>query len=133
MGEAFRPDIEEGGRSLTLDCASTPVRADGQLLAQALSNLLENAMRHTPPGSAIRMRVQPEPTPRLVVADDGPGVPSARRADVLRPLVRLEASRSTPGSGLGLALVAAVAASSGARMTLSDARPGLEVTLAFAG
>jgi signal transduction histidine kinase len=67
----------------------------------------------------------------LCVTDSGPGIPEAERDKVLRRLYRLERSRTTPGNGLGLALVAAIAESHGATLELADADPGLSVTLRF--
>jgi len=108
------------------------VLGDRQLLAQVLINLAENAMRHTPPGAAIEISVlEREGHVVLQVRDNGPGIPEADRARVLRRFVRLESSRSTPGHGLGLSLVAAIADAHGAALTLGDAGPGLIVTLTF--
>jgi signal transduction histidine kinase len=130
IGEAFRPDVEEGGR--VLDISSAPVMAVGheRLVSQALANLIENAARHTPAGARIRVRVEAAP-PRVVVEDDGPGIAPEHRETVLRPLVRLEASRHLPGSGLGLSIVAAVAGRHGAALELADAGPGLRASLVF--
>ena len=69
--------------------------------------------------------------PVIAVADSGPGIPEADRARVLQRFVRLDATRSTPGSGLGLSLVDAVAKLHGAELLLTDNRPGLKVSLAF--
>ncbi|WCT76718.1 sensor histidine kinase [Novosphingobium humi] len=108
------------------------VLGDRQLLAQVLINLAENAMRHTPPGAAIEVSVLDHADGvALQVRDNGPGIPEADRARVLRRFVRLESSRSTPGHGLGLSLVAAIADAHGAALTLGDAGPGLIVTLTF--
>ena len=131
VADAYRPDIEEGGRSLVTHCTPALVRGDARLIAQAVSNLLENAMRHTPPGTRVSLKVEPSPRPRLIVADDGPGVPVESRTDVLRPLARLDRSRHVAGSGVGLSVVAAVAARHDARLTLGDAGPGLEVVMLF--
>ena len=135
VGEAFRPDIEESGRTLALAIAPARIRGDAHLIAQVTSNLLENALRHTPPGAAIALMVERGPAGevRLSVADDGPGVPEVERERVLRPLVRLEAGRGSKGSGLGLSIVAAIAHRHRARLHLADARPGLRVTLTFTG
>lgn len=108
------------------------VLGDRQLLAQVLTNLVENTLRHTPPGSKIDVSVLGDADwVTLQVRDNGPGIPEADRARVLQRFVRLEASRSTPGHGLGLSLVNAIAAAHGARLTLGDAAPGLIVTLTF--
>ena len=131
VGEAFRPDVEEGGRTLSITPAHAVVRGHERLIGQAVANLIENAARHTPVGSNIRLSVETEPSPRLVVQDDGPGIAAADREAAVRPMVRLEASRRLPGSGLGLAIVAAVAALHRARLDLADASPGLSATLIF--
>jgi signal transduction histidine kinase len=132
VAEAFRPDIEASGRHLRASSQSWVVAADGALLAQVCANLLENALRHTPPGTTIQIRVERDGQgARLVVADDGPGVSPEEREEALKPFVRLERSRTTKGSGLGLSIVAAIAGRHGARLDLDDARPGLEVALVF--
>ncbi|MBF9033081.1 HAMP domain-containing protein [Rhodobacterales bacterium HKCCE2091] len=131
--ELYQPAVEDAGDTLDYaepDAAVT-VRGNGDLLSQALANLVENAMRHTPSGSSIRVAV--EPGPRLRVTDNGPGIPEAERGKVLERLYRLERSRTTPGHGLGLSLVAAIADLHGARLVLDDAGPGLSVTLHFPG
>jgi signal transduction histidine kinase len=103
-----------------------------QLLFQAISNLVDNALKHTPSGGAITISVTTDSGGvRLSVADTGSGIPEADRDRVLEPFVRLDKSRTTPGSGLGLALVAAIARLHGARITLDDNLPGLAVTLVF--
>ncbi|MBU8536464.1 sensor histidine kinase [Roseomonas tokyonensis] len=86
-----------------------------------LANLIENALTPGRPGGAIRITLRPG---RLEVADDGPGVPAAERGRVLDRFYRLDRSRRSPGTGLGLALVAAVARLHGGAVTLADARPG---------
>jgi len=109
------------------------VHGDRELLAQALANLLDNAIKYTPEGGTVRLEAARTPDgPAVTVADSGPGIPEADRERVLERFVRLEAHRSTPGNGLGLSLVNAVARLHGARLELGDHRPGLEVTLVFA-
>ena len=130
--EALRPDIEASGRILHARLEAASIAGDDDLLAQALANLLENALRHTPEGARIEVEVGAgQGTPHLRVRDDGPGIPPELRGAALAPFGRLETSRSTPGSGLGLAIVASVATRHGARLELGDAGPGLEVTIAF--
>ena len=133
VAEAYRPDIEDSGRSLTACIEPAAVLGDADLVAQAISNLLENALRHTPQGSRIELSVTGAAgaAPRLVVRDDGPGIPSELREAALAPFGRLEASRSTPGSGLGLAIASSVAQRHDARLELSDAAPGLQVAISF--
>jgi signal transduction histidine kinase len=108
------------------------VIGDRELLLQMATNLVENAIRHTPAGSLIEVRLRKEVgSVVLEVADNGPGIPEAERGKVLRRFYRLEASRTTQGSGLGLALVAAVAELHGAKLNLADNHPGLIVTVRF--
>ena len=135
FAEIYGPVAEDSGHRLTLDVAGADaavVRGDKGLLGQVVANLIENALRHTPAGSRIILRLAtPGGSVELSVADDGPGIPEAERDKVLRRLYRLERSRTTAGNGLGLSLVAAVADLHGARVTLSDNAPGLIVRLTF--
>ncbi len=129
------PVAEDEGRVLIWSTTDTLARIPGdrQLLAQLLVNLVENAIRHTPRGTRIDVTLQPGAGgPDLAVADSGPGVPAGERDHVLERFYRLEHSRTTPGNGLGLSLVAAIAAQHHARLTLSDNHPGLRVTVGFA-
>lgn len=132
--DAYRPDVEASGRTLTFAADDNAViNGDRQSLIQAISNLIENTMRHTPQGAAVEIRVRS--TSRrvdLVCADTGPGIPEAQRAAMLEPFKRLDESRSRPGSGLGLSIVAAVARQHDATVLLDDNQPGLRVTLSFA-
>ncbi len=108
------------------------ISGDAGLISQALVNLVENALRHTPEGSRVVIEAAAGPDgARLTVADDGPGVPAEERANVVRRLYRLERSRTTPGAGLGLALASAVAELHGGRLELGDNLPGLRVSLIF--
>src|SRR5205807_5894738 len=103
------------------------------LLTQALANLVENALRHTPPGTRIDVRLEGDPATgaRLSVEDDGPGVAEADLAHLSDRFYRGESSRTTPGNGLGLSLVSAVAELHGAKLDLNAMQPGLRVTLSF--
>ncbi|HUZ62609.1 MAG TPA: HAMP domain-containing sensor histidine kinase [Acetobacteraceae bacterium] len=133
LADAYGPSAEDAGHRM--DVAVAPgvrVFGDADLLGQMLANLIENALRHTPAGSRIALRLEPRPSgPRLVVADTGPGIPAEKRAHVLGRFVRLDASRGTPGTGLGLALAKAVANLHGITLTLADNAPGLRVILDF--
>lgn len=131
--DAYRPDIEASGRFLsTFAEGEARIWGDRDSLAQAISNLLENAMRHTPAGAAIEVRLKAAPRRVcLSVSDTGPGIPSDSRVAVLEPFRRLDESRSQPGSGLGLSIVAAVARQHDASIALQDNDPGLLVTLSF--
>lgn len=124
--DTYAPIAEDGGRALSADVApGLRVSGDRDLLAQMASNLIENALRHTPEGAKIEISLRREGG-RIVArfADDGPGVPAPEREKVLRRFYRLESSRTTPGDGLGLALVAAVVDLHGGSLALADARPG---------
>jgi signal transduction histidine kinase len=130
----FAPSAEDAGQRLTLEDGD-PLAVDGdpELLTQMLVNLVENALRHAGGKAHVSVRVAAESGGAVVaVADDGPGVPPVERERIFDRFYRLERSRSTPGSGLGLALVAAVARLHGATVTLADASPGLDVRVAFA-
>jgi signal transduction histidine kinase len=131
--EAFAPSAEEEGRTLAVSAVEPVViEGDPELLTQMIVNLVENALRHTPPGSKIAVSVRrSNEGGRLVVADNGPGVPPEERGRVFDRFYRVEASRTTPGSGLGLAMVAAVARLHGAQVRLEDAEPGLRATVVF--
>jgi signal transduction histidine kinase len=129
----FAPSAEDAGQTLTLQAAEPlSVEGDPELLAQMLVNLVENALRHAGKRASVTVRVDAGGQGAVVaVADDGPGVPAAERERIFDRFYRLERSRSTPGSGLGLALVAAVARLHGASVALADAAPGLDVQIAF--
>jgi signal transduction histidine kinase len=133
VAELYEAAAEE--RRLTLACATAPglvVRGHDQLLALALTNLVENALKHAPSGSTITVAAaREEGRPALVVGDRGPGIPEADRARALGRFVRLDPSRGSPGAGLGLALVAAVARMHGAELVLADNAPGLRASLRF--
>lgn len=105
---------------------------DQELLVQLFANLVENSLRHCPPGSATKVSLERSDGGFAVcVADNGPGIPAGERDRVFRRLYRLQKSRTTPGSGLGLSLVAAIAALHDATITLADNHPGLKVTVQF--
>ncbi|MEA3033331.1 MAG: hypothetical protein QOH86_1347 [Sphingomonadales bacterium] len=131
LAESYAPAIAQGGRSLTATVANgLRVRGDAELLAQALVNLIENAQSHTPLGTAIEICVEArDGTIVLAVADNGPGVPPEDRERIVERFVRLERSRSTPGHGLGLNLVSAIAAVHGGVLGFADNRPGLRAFL----
>ena len=129
--DAYRPDAEELGHSLVSDIApAVAFNGDQELLTQMLANLVENALRHTPSGTCITIRLHPTAIgARLVVEDDGPGVAPADLAHLTERFFRGDRSRSTAGNGLGLSLVAAVAELHRARLCLENREPGLRVTL----
>jgi len=132
--EAFQPAAEEGGRTLVsrLD-ALLPMLGDRELLTQMIANLLDNALRHTPHG--VRIAVAGDQLARgvrLTVEDNGPGVDPRDLPAIFQRFYRADAARSSPGSGLGLSLVAAIAELHGLEYSASDNHPGLKVTLTTA-
>lgn len=130
MVELYAPVAEEKSLSLTGDVAAgLTLVGFRQLMSQALGNLVDNAIKYTPEGGTISVTLN---RGELIVADSGPGIPEADRDRVLDRFVRLEASRNSPGSGLGLSLVRAVARLHGAELILDDNHPGLRVILRFA-
>ena len=133
--EVYADVAADAGQTLRGDC-TTPawVMGDRELLTQAFANLIENAIRHCPSGTAIVCAVQARGDRVLSsVTDDGPGIPLQEHDKVLRRLYRLEKSRTSVGTGLGLALVKAVSDLHSATLILTDATPGLRVEVAFPG
>lgn len=133
LGEAYGPLADEEGRPFETDIPpGVEVRGDRALILQMLSNLIENAMKHTPKGTPVRLRLERSGgRVRIVIEDRGRGIPAESRDRVFDRFVRLEASRTTPGNGLGLSLVAAIARLHNIQVTLEDAAPGLRVVLTF--
>lgn len=129
--EAFQAEAEGSGHHLEAELPSGIVLSgDRALLQQAAANLLANALRHTPSGARVRLRLGRGNGHVVVeVADDGPGVATAEREKLGTPFLRLEAARNTPGHGLGLALVRAIAERHGGRLCFADAGPGLVARL----
>jgi signal transduction histidine kinase len=138
--ELYEPVAEEAGYVLASDIeGKIAVRGNRELIGQAIFNLLDNAIKYAgDDGSEIRLALsQSQNEVRLSIADQGPGIPQERRADAVKRFVRLDESRSKPGTGLGLSLVSAVMVLHGGRMELSDTNsadkdaPGLTVTMVF--
>lgn len=131
--ELYEPLAEDKGQQLQVTVEPVAlVQGDRDLLFQALANLLDNAIKYSPAKALIGVTLRGDITGcSIEVRDSGPGIPAADRGRVLQRFVRLEDSRSTPGNGLGLSLVAAVAKLHGAEIELSDAAPGLAVRLDF--
>jgi signal transduction histidine kinase len=139
IAELYEPLCEDKG--LDFKAELTPqltVKAARPILTQALANIIDNAIKYTPPGGAVMLRVRRRSSGEIEfsVTDTGPGVPEEHRARVVQRFVRLENSRSEPGSGLGLSLVAAVAEAHGGRLELDEgpgeyngSGPGLRVAL----
>ncbi|HEY6451306.1 MAG TPA: ATP-binding protein [Steroidobacteraceae bacterium] len=137
VAELYQPSLDEKGQTLSMRIAAAlRVRGDRELLTQMFANLLDNAVRHCPAGARIELSAQRRGAAIEVrISDDGPGIPAEFRHKVLQRFFRLEASRSTPGSGLGLSLVEAIARLHECELALTDHAPGLcvGVTLRAAG
>ena len=128
LAEMYEPLAEEAGAALRYDKPREPMLLFGhrQLLAQAVSNLIENAIRYAAGGGEIRVGVKRDDNRmRVEVSDRGPGIPSERRSEALRRFGRLDSSRSAEGAGLGLALAEAIAHLHDGELVLEDNAPGL--------
>jgi signal transduction histidine kinase len=126
--EFYQPAAEIKGRTLSLiSDGPAPIRGDPVLLAQALGNLIDNALKYTPDGGWILVEVRRPADQSVIVsvADSGPGIPDAEKPKVVERFYRGDVSRGTPGVGLGLSLVDAVARLHGSTLELEDNRPGL--------
>jgi signal transduction histidine kinase len=130
VADAFRPTAEEQGRAFVIRLdAPLPLQGDRELLTQMIANCLDNALTHTPPGVGIEIEGRLEPSGLvLTVADHGPGVAREDLEKLFERFFRGDASRGSPGSGLGLSLVAAVAELHGLAYSASDNRPGLRIS-----
>jgi signal transduction histidine kinase len=136
IADAYSDVADEGGQTLTVETAADVPEIDGdvQLLTQLTANLVENSIRHTPPGTGIGITARRSGHDLVVTfTDTGPGIPEAERGKVFERLYRIDHSRSTPGSGLGLSLVKAIADLHGATIEIGDNRPGLRITIRFPG
>ena len=139
IAELYEPLCEDAGLDFKAEMADgLQARGNQEFLAQALANLLDNAVKYTPPGGAIMLRVRRRSSGEIEfsITDTGPGVPEEDRPRVVERFVRLENSRSQPGAGLGLSLVGAVAEAHGGRLELAEGPgkvgeigPGLRVAL----
>jgi len=133
VAELYEPAAEEKGVTLAVEIGEPlTLTANRELLGQALANLIDNALKYAAGVDAARITISVSRSDNQVavsVADNGPGIPEADRARALQRFVRLEESRSLPGSGLGLSLVAAVANLHHGTVELGDGTPGLVVTL----
>ena len=143
--ELYEPLAEDGGMSLRLKTAPSPLHGNRELISQALANLVENAIKYGRPAEPrpgekgavvsldakqILIEARREGDRVLLsVTDHGPGIPEGERKHAMERFVRLDSSRSQPGSGLGLSLASAVATLHGGELRLGDAYPGLVATL----
>ena len=136
LAELYEAVVEEEADGLDFDVsidANPLYRCNPHLLAQALTNLLDNALKYTPhPEGRVKLAVRgDEERFSISVTDNGPGIPAHERERVFERFVRLENERNSPGNGLGLSLVKAVARLHAATLELEDAEPGLRVVLTF--
>jgi signal transduction histidine kinase len=135
IADIYEPVAEESGHRFVSTVAvaeRAQVTGDRELLTQLFANLIENAIRHSPPGTRIDIGLTHRGERHVAfITDNGPGIPTDERENVFRRLYRLERERSTPGSGLGLSLVAAIAELHGAAVELNDNAPGLRVEVSF--
>jgi signal transduction histidine kinase len=133
LGELYAPEAQ--ARKLALRVhgdASASIIGHQQLLAQLLTNLLENSIKYVPAGGFVELHVRNEGgRVELIITDDGPGIPELSQAAMLLPFRRLERDAAAPGSGLGLSLVAAVVRLHHGRLELHDLSPGLRVSCSF--
>ncbi len=131
VAELYAPVAEQRGLAFEADASGGAViRGDRDLLFQALANLTDNAIKFSPAGGSVRLGLdRADGRVRFTVADDGPGIPQAARDKVRQRFVRLDHSRSTPGSGLGLSLTDAVAGLHDGALVLDDNAPGLRAVL----
>lgn len=132
MVESYRPDMEESGH--ILGCSTKPgifINGDRRLLNQVIANLLDNVLRHTPSGTRVTVSTRRiDGQIQVVVSDDGAGVAPAETERLFQRFARAERARSTPGHGLGLALVAAVLSAHGGNVWLAKGE-GFRVVMAF--
>jgi signal transduction histidine kinase len=131
--EDFMPAAQDQGRVLAGDIEpGIVIVGEERLVVQLTINLIENAIRHTPPGTEIHVGVKRTPMGAVLeVADNGPGLPSAEFQKIARPFYRLPSSAGVAGNGLGLSLVAAIADYHGAALAFADNGPGLRVSVTF--
>jgi signal transduction histidine kinase len=141
VGELYEPLADDKGLVLKIEApASASIRGNRELVSQALANLVDNAIKYAAPAPSRVNGVQPEIVVKamregerilLEVADSGPGIPEADRSRAIERFVRLEQSRSQPGSGLGLSLASAVARLHGGELKLEDNQPGLRTVISL--
>lgn len=132
-GEAMQAVAEDQGQRLNIvPNGRLVVQGDAGLLRQMAVNLVENAVRHTPPGTAITVETrQGGGQAQLIVRDTGPGIPADALATAMRRFGRLAPARETPGHGLGLALVDAIARLHDGSLTMEDAAPGVRAIVSL--
>jgi signal transduction histidine kinase len=136
IADLYGPVAEEAGLSfaVAIDPGLRPVRLHRELVSQAITNLIDNALKHGAGGGAVTLRAAATAGALTIqVEDRGPGIPAADRDRALRRFVRLDAARTTPGAGLGMTLIEAVARLHDGRLELSDNSPGMIARLVLPG
>lgn len=133
VADSYTAAAEQEGKSITLNIApKVTTWGDKALLTEMFSNLLDNALRHTPRGTNIEVSLaKSDSTTIAFVADNGPGVPAGDRDLIFRRFYRLACSAKTPGHGLGLSIAAAVADLHGITLNAEDNKPGLRIRVSF--
>lgn len=135
VAEIFASVAEDNGQSITLDAVHHipfPIEGDRELLTQLTVNLVENAINHCPPGTRIKLALERRGQSfAAIVADNGPGIAEAEREKVFRRLYRLDKSRNSPGHGLGLSMVKAIADLHGMAVSIEDNQPGARFVLTW--
>jgi signal transduction histidine kinase len=125
--DAYGPSFAQAGMSINHQLARAEVPGDRYLLQRLLSNLLDNILIHTPSGTVASVRIERRKgSVALIVADDGPGIALADQDRAFQQLTRLDASRSTPGHGLGLSMVSTIVKAHGGRIRIVPAPAGLK-------
>lgn len=133
LGDVYEDVAADAGHVMSVNAEEgVTVNGDGELLTQALVNLIENAINHVDPPANIELRLaRRDGAPVIEVSDNGPGVPEDEREKIFRRLYRVESSRTTPGNGLGLALVAAIVDLHDGRIEALDNAPGLTMRISL--
>ncbi|MEM6859073.1 MAG: sensor histidine kinase, partial [Pseudomonadota bacterium] len=133
LAESFEPLFEEGDKSFEARVSSgVTVLGDRNLVAQLITNLLENALEHARDGAKVWLELSAdEDGAKLLIGDDGPGVPANRAEEIFDRFVRMDPGRSKAGNGLGLSLVKSIASLHGGRAEAASTYPGLVIVVSF--
>ena len=132
LADAYGPDAEQSGKTIRVEASQSDIiEGDRELLMQAVANLLENALKHTPAGAAVSISVVQSPRPAITILDNGEGIPADEIKAVVEPFYRRDQSRTTAGAGLGLSIVKAIADLHGADLRLETLKEGFLATVSF--